>query len=507
MTLRTHDAMAGSLKALKDHPEIARALLGNRARTLRKLMRALRHDSCCDSCASGASCTGSEPHTASLATLPDEMASSTPLHLREPHSGAPVSALFASAAVSGFEGGLAVDQGNVRSPQLVENPPGTPSSPLHRSEMPPEKSFRPFMLQPLIPGPVHVEGLGVLLGAQKQVFRNFAQCKASQDTTIFSFDPPIPGALSVECCTGETDLLDPVTCRLNCIPGNTLCPRQHPWDLPLGKCVDTTSDDENCGICGKVCYAPLQGKCMTCAGGGCVPLSVFPFSVAGDPCGANPNRNQCSVGCRALLGLLCGRVGQSPQQATCCIVDYGGLPPTIIFGPLYTECKNNDDCCGPNSCCTRHVLGGDTAHCRPRVTLGDNCAKDDMCADDDSLICCAGGHEVALNEPGTARTPNDQPCMSGSECCSGECHVPYKLMCNGIKWSTYVNGEIHGLTCQGPCSPYGVKKQNTPACCPWLHEVVDKTGTHWCVCQGGLFKDQIPSDGRGMIIIIKETPR
>ncbi|MCC7541041.1 MAG: hypothetical protein IT379_32785 [Deltaproteobacteria bacterium] len=244
-----------------------------------------------------------------------------------------------------------------------------------------------------------------------------------------------------------------------------------------GVCIDTLSDDDNCGVCGARCpstEACVDGSCRVVActeaplamcGTECVDTRVHPSHCGGcgqacplgelcapDPDGAPrgacrcaPGRTRCDDGCVDLLSsdAHCGACGVACTAPESC---FGGTC-TDVCGALAIECDgacvspNARDTCGScdNRCpegvpCIAGACGGcgervacatgcrdlteasDCGQCGFRAPLGAACV--------DGTAVCAEGHRACGTGTGTtllcARTSDAMECdaCNGGDACA-----------------------------------------------------------------------------------------
>lgn len=79
------------------------------------------------------------------------------------------------------------------------------------------------------------------------------------------------GACGNACPDGHACRLDEhMVPRCMCPPDKTYCESWCDGDVCSGRCVDLTSDQDNCGACGVGCYVPARNATSTCNYGTCV---------------------------------------------------------------------------------------------------------------------------------------------------------------------------------------------------------------------------------------------
>jgi|GEM_PF-5215405 len=124
------------------------------------------------------------------------------------------------------------------------------------------------------------------------------ECQATADCCAIE---QAPNCVPYECCDQtcvdtRSDDANCGACGMECGNNQTCCD---------SKCVDTRVDEMHCGACGKSC---TQGAALSCCGSVCVDLSVDRRNCGqcGNDCGAvcscEPNDQETGV-CRGPLGL------------------------------------------------------------------------------------------------------------------------------------------------------------------------------------------------------------
>jgi hypothetical protein len=170
-----------------------------------------------------------------------------------------------------------------------------------------------------------------------------------------------------------------------------------------GKCVDTRTDPNNCGVCGTkcrsglcvngLCCPPGAGKCgnsccsLTCCGGNTCVDTQHDKNNCGS-CG-----NKCDA-CSTCQNGTC--VSSCPQGQTC---QNGKCAPPPICSPAASDYCNALLICGPNSFCyCAQGVDGNTyclqiyGGCSPTCSSNSDCAPGSICVSEAS--CC--GNNVCV---------------------------------------------------------------------------------------------------------------
>ena len=253
---------------------------------------------------------------------------------------------------------------------------------------------------------------------------------------VTPLDAPAPDAAQPVDAPAEAVVDAPVDAPVDtgCPGGRRLC---------VGVCVDTMTDDGNCGACSNTCTAT-----QSCLGGACVPNCVTPQARCGAACvdrqtdarhcGACENAcaageacvaGACVVACAADQrrcagacvntqsdGSHCGACGVACAAAQMC-----------AMGACVTTCAATQTRCGagagrPGSCAD---LAADTANCG---ACGNACASGQSCAR--GACVCPAGQTVCGGRCVSTRTDSlhcgacGAVCSGGLVCRSGACRAP-----------------------------------------------------------------------------------
>ena len=166
-----------------------------------------------------------------------------------------------------------------------------------------------------------------------------------------------------------------------------------------GACADTTGDEANCGTCGNVC-----GDGRTCCGGTCADTRVNIENCG--MCG-----NACTAG-----ESCCGGTCADPASMTCmaCTEDCASMGMTCCAGSCVDMSSDPASCgtCG-NACASDELCCGGT--CTPNDAS--NCGACGTACGADQL-CCAS---ACIPVSDANCTACGEPCPAGQSCCGGAC--------------------------------------------------------------------------------------
>jgi len=190
-----------------------------------------------------------------------------------------------------------------------------------------------------------------------------------------------------QCCYDVNDpcRVDADCCEGTCERGFCRCPA--PEELCGSTCIDVTTDDANCGMCGNAC-----GGGAACAAGACVcgGTQLYCGRACIDPRTDPANCGACGTRCRS--DQVC-----RGRSCACAVgeVECGG-----VCTDLQTDRLHCGDC--TTACSSLHVCSGGGCVCRPGLML---CAG--MCVNTNTSNDHCGGC--------------DMPCMGRRRCVSGVC--------------------------------------------------------------------------------------
>ncbi len=194
-----------------------------------------------------------------------------------------------------------------------------------------------------------------------------------------------------------------------------------------GSCVDTSSDESNCGACGTTCDVG-----DACIGGTCRCSPSCTGKVCGDDgcggsCGICSSDRACdgSGQCECATGTSCrGACTDTMRDRRNC-------------GACNTRCRGREFCVA--GMCTRSC----TPSCAGRVCGDDgcggscgNCGGGHYCTASGSCACPSGQAECGSTCVDTSSDPAhcggcDRPCGGGETCISGACSSACLPLCGG----------------------------------------------------------------------------
>ena len=214
------------------------------------------------------------------------------------------------------------------------------------------------------------------------------------------------GACGARCCLGN--VCSGGRCAAACSPGNTACgPRTGPDGCTFFACIDTLSDNNNCGACGTQCAAGqvcVLGSCLTpCAAGETrCGMTCVNLNTSNDNCGACGRR--CCAGQQCIDGSRC--------VASCSAGIFNCPGPMTPEGLTCSVCRD---------------LSTDANHCG---ACGRQCATGQVCVMGDCLAPCATGETrcgsacVNLQHDGANCGACGRTCGTGEQCYAGACRLP-----------------------------------------------------------------------------------
>lgn len=211
---------------------------------------------------------------------------------------------------------------------------------------------------------------------------------------------------------------------LTCSGGRTAC---------SGSCVDTKTDERNCGFCGTLCNSN-----QFCSNGTC---TLLPAQCAGGcPTGFYCAGSDCKPGCSANTD--CPQPGTcDPQTHTCsCVTGFHGCGQTC-------EADNNLEACGPSCASCSGVTNAAPACTNNRCDFTCNQGFH-RCGD-----ACANSNDIATC--GTSCTPCTPPANSVAICANQQCDFVCNTGFHKCGSQCVANTSVNscGTSACTPCSP------------------------------------------------------
>lgn len=124
---------------------------------------------------------------------------------------------------------------------------------------------------------------------------------------------------------------------------------------PCGdRCVNTVTDPNNCGVCGRVCMAPANGT-VACMGSTCVAGCVAGYHMCGTHCAADTSLTECGAAC-----------------APCAAPTGGGVSCT--GGTCTPSCPSPSRLCTATMSCVVESTSSCGAACTPCPTVANGTA-------------------------------------------------------------------------------------------------------------------------------------
>ena len=157
-------------------------------------------------------------------------------------------------------------------------------------------------------------------------------------------------------------------------------------------CVDTDTNPNNCGACGRACATD-----ETCTNGTCTSTQIClladAFCQNSSQCCPSQSQRICDVAvnasnsdrtCCGITNASCGAPNaDGDDTAPFCCHNFTCDPQTLTCQPSHSdECTTNADCNEPQACVNTTCLGG-----QPCAT-SDDCIPNQVCS---SGVCSAGG--------------------------------------------------------------------------------------------------------------------
>jgi endo-1,4-beta-D-glucanase Y len=249
----------------------------------------------------------------------------------------------------------------------------------------------------------------------------------------------------------------PATIPIDTCPGTT--------QSCNGTCVDTTSDNDNCGACGKSC-----GNGQLCQGGSCQCQDAL--TTCGSACvttGSDPNHcGGCNTKCSA------GQVCSLSVCGTTCAAGLANCSGACVFlmGSDPANCGTCGKACGQGQSCTMGVCG-----CPVGSSLCGNTCVNTSTSTTNCGTCgkvCGGTQVCTL---GNCVCPAGQvPCSNGTSCAATAAQCPTTGTGVGGTQGTGTGGMAGGGT--GGAAGTG---SGRPAACAAAANVIadfeDGTGT------------------------------
>jgi hypothetical protein len=229
-------------------------------------------------------------------------------------------------------------------------------------------------------------------------------------------------------CRHDVDCSGNHACVANqcqCTDGTTECG---------GVCVDTSSDAQNCGSCGRACSAPKDGT-TTCEASQCVSHCASGRHLCGATCASDHDVATCGASCTPC---------SPPANATAtCDGTQCGFTCNSGYVPCDQGCCEN---CASTGCTGATWCNPQSGLCEPGCAQNSQCSLSQVCNTGKhaceatvSPICsegyifmgqCSDGRDFCVSGavPSGTTYPFEKPCPSGSTArgafeCSGTTYV------------------------------------------------------------------------------------
>lgn len=345
-------------------------------------------------------------------------------------------------------------------------------------------------------------GIGCLDGECDQCPEGQFVCRGAPGCHDFSSDPKHCNGCFKECPAGASC----IDSQCQCPDGQRVC-----RDGTYAFCVDTKTDNNNCGRCRHACNDGFGGE--ICQDGVCVCADPN-LHHCDDVCVDFLTSNNACGGCGKHCPLCSDATGLS-NFADC--VNGQCAPPAVLLDnfPGLAICddrcvdtwkdRRNCGACG-NRCkagvdCIRGVCGCDEGE---RSCGDDCCPEDQLCC---AHTCCAPG-VVSCDGPG-----NTCGCAEGDTICGGACCGENRVCCNGTccPEGTAFCDLISGgccppeRTCAGICCAQGETCTNGSVCCSAERLCGDVCCPLGATCEGGVCQDVSCDHPAGLLTIRGET--
>jgi len=253
-------------------------------------------------------------------------------------------------------------------------------------------------------------------------------------------------------CSGETSVCNDGACVAQCSEGKELCGTS---------CIDTQTDNDNCGACGTKCKSGTVCKDGACS---CKPKTCaelkYTCGTTDDGCGNQLNCGDCVEG-ETCTNNVCGcKATTCAAQGKNCGSIGDGCGGTLNCGSCSSgqECKDNVCGCQPKTCAGLGKNCGSVSDgCGGTLNCG-SCSTNQECKDNvctakacTPTTCAAQGKNCGSIGDGCGGTLNCGTCSSGSTCTSNVCKcTPTTCAAKGKNCGSISDGCGGTLSC-GSC--------------------------------------------------------